>query len=145
MIAYNYESNTLDIKDKYNVHYVLQLRGNRTLIKNGNGKTYLFELLEAMKKKKIQSDYSIDNIVPLSTLNIKQLQTYKEKLIVIDRAEFILRKEEILHINGDTSNRYLIFSHLTLGLDISPNHQGDFMTENGITRIQYRFNVKGWG
>lgn len=147
MNAYNYESNILDIKDKYNNHYILQLRGNKTLIKgsSGTGKTYVYDMIEAIKKKKLQSDYSVENIVPISELNIEQLSKYKDKLIIIDRAEFILKEEDILHINSDTSNRYLIFSHVALGLDLSPNHQGDLITENGITKIQYRFNVKGWG
>lgn len=147
MNAYDYNSNILDIKDKYHNHYRLQLRGNRTLIKgsSGTGKTHIFNLIDSIKNNNTQSDYNVDNIETINKSNIKQLKDFNNKLIIIDKAEDILDTDDILYINGDTSNRYLIFSRVALGIDLSPNHQGDFKTTNGITEIVYRFSVKGWG
>lgn len=146
MNAYNYEQNLLEIKDKYNNNYRLELRGNKNLVKgnSGTGKTYLVDLIKSIKENKVQSEYNVDNIEILNNLNLCNLKTFKNKLILIDKAEFILDTQNILYINSDTNNRYLIFSRVPLGIELSPNHQADFITDNGVTTMNYRFNVKGW-
>ncbi len=145
--AYNHETNILEIKDKYGNHYRLELKGNKNIVKgdSGTGKTYLSDLIESIKKKEIQSDYDVDNIIILNALNVSQLQTFKNKLIIIDRAEFLLDSQAVLYINSDMDNRYLIFSRVPLGVDLSPNHQADFDTQGNVTVMSYRFDVKGWG
>lgn len=145
--AYNHETNILEINDKYDNHYRLELKGNKNIIKgnSGTGKTYLSDLIESIKKKEIQSEYNVDNIIILNALNINQLQTFKDKLIIIDRAEFLLDSQAVLYINSDTDNRYLIFSRVPLGVDLSPNHEADFDTQGNMTVMAYRFDVKGWG
>lgn len=145
--AYNYETNILDINDKYGNHYRLELRGNKNIIKgnSGTGKTYLSDLIESIKKKEVQSEYNVDNIIILNALNIDQLKAFKNKLIIIDRAEFLLDSQAVLYINSDLDNRYLIFSRVPLGVDLSPNHQADFCTQGDTTVMLYRFEVKGWG
>lgn len=145
--AYNHETNILEINDKYGNHYRLELRGNKNIVKgnSGTGKTYLSDLIESIKKKEIQSEYNVDNIIILNALNINQLQTFKNKLIIIDRAEFLLDSQAVLYINSDRDNRYLIFSRVPLGVDLSPNHQADFDTQGNMTVMTYRFDVKGWG
>lgn len=142
--AYDRESNTLEIKDKYKNHYRLQLRGNRTLIKgnSGTGKTFLCSLIEGIQKGLIQSEYDVSNIMVLNRLNISSLWKAKDKLIMIDRAEYLLSEEDVLKINSDTFNRYLIYSRVPLGIETSPNHQGDLFDDGGVTIIKYRFDVK---
>lgn len=142
--AYNFESNVLEINDKNNNHYRLELRGNKNQIKgnSGTGKTYLYDLIESIKKKAAQSDYNVDNIITLSALNLSQLREFEDKLIMIDRAEYLLNRTEIEYINSDTSNRYLIFSRVPLGIEMSPNHQADFVEQEGVTVMKYRFDVE---
>lgn len=145
--AYNWKTNILEIKDKYNNHYKLELRGNKNIVKgeSGTGKTYLAKLIESIKKRETLSEYNVDNIIILNLFNIDQLRTFKDKLIIIDRADYILEKQDVIYINSDINNRYLIFSKVPLGIDLSPNHQADFVTNDTITIMEYRFNVKGWG
>ena len=145
--VYNWDTNILEVNDKYKNHYYLELRGNKNVIKgsSGTGKSYLYDRLANLKKSSGNvSEYTVDNIVLLNKDNIGDLKEYKGKLIIIDRAELLLTEEEIDIINADDDNRYLIFSRVLMGLELSPNHQADLITENGITKMKYRFNVKGW-
>lgn len=144
--AYDFKENILEIRDKNNNHYRLELRGNKNLIKgnSGTGKTYLYDLIESIKKKKTESVYNVDNIITLSTLNLSQLREFEDKLIIIDRAEYILDSADIEYINSDTDNRYLIFARVPLGIELSPNHQADLIEQDGVTMMKYRFNVRGW-
>lgn len=145
--AYNWETNILEIKDKYGSHYKLELRGNKNIVKgdSGTGKTYLAKLIESIKKKELQSEYNVDNIIILNLINKDQLKAFRNKLIIIDRADYILGKQEAVYMNSDINNRYLIFSRVPLGIDLSPNHQADFIIKDTVTIMEYRFNVKGWG
>ena len=138
--AYNHETNILEIKDKYGNHYRLELKGNKNIVKgdSGTGKTYLSDLIESIKKKEIQSDYNVDNIIILNALNVSKLKTFNNKLIIIDRAEFLLDSQAVLYINSDMDNRYLIFSRVPLVLYLSPNHQAAFDMQGDMTFMSYR-------
>ena len=145
--VYDWDKNILEIKDKYKNHYYLELRGGKNQIKgdSGTGKTHLFNLIEKVKKDiKKQSQYNADNILTINELNRDKIGKCQNKLILIDKAELLLTEKQIDYINGDTDNRYLIFSRVPIGIEISPNHQADLVTEDGVTKLRYRYNVKGW-
>ena len=56
---------------------------------------------------------------------------------------FFALKDNII-INLDDNNRYLLFARVPIGIEVSPNHQADFLIDGNTTRMAYRFNVKGW-
>ena len=145
--CYNWDTNILDFNDKYGNHYYLQLRGNKNIIKgsSGTGKTYLYKKLSKLKQKLNNiSNYDIDNILLLNKDNLDKLGKTKNKLIIIDNADLLLNNNAIDIINMDDDNRYLIFTRVPLGIEISPNHQAEFVKEDNKTILKYRFNVKGW-
>lgn len=72
------------------------------------------------------------------------MRQYKDRLIIIDRAEIILNKDIVKFINEDLNNRYLIFCRKHIGLLLSPNYYGQMVNDNGTFRIVYDFNVRGW-
>lgn len=144
---YDWETNVIDIMDKYENHFYLELRGNKNTVKgsSGTGKSFLFNMIKAIKQRMDKTArYNADNIFLLSKDNIDKLESVKNKLIMIDKAELLLGVKEVEFINMDDDNRYLIFSRAPLGIEMSPNHQADLVTEDGITKLQYRFNVRGW-
>lgn len=144
---YNWKTNILDFEDKYKNHYYLKLRGDKNVIKgnSGTGKTYLYNKLEAIKKRlDSTSNYDAENIILLNKDNLITLDTLTKKLIIIDNADLLLTEKQVDFINMDDNNRYLIFTRVPIGLDISPNHQADLVQEGDKTIMQYRFSVKGW-
>lgn len=144
---YNWDTNILDIRDKYGNHYKLELRGNKNIVKgcSGSGKSFLCEMIDRIKDgANTNAKYNASNIILLNRDNIDKLPEYKNKFIIIDKAELLLNDNNIEFINTDDNNRYLIFSRTPLGIELSPNHHADLLTENGMTTMQYRFNVKGW-
>jgi IstB-like ATP binding protein. len=145
--AYDWDTNTLEIKDKYKNHFILQLRGNRNIIKgeSGTGKSFLNNFLyNAKHNQNINKRYNTDNLFILNMDNKSELDRIKGKLIIIDRADLILTDDDVETINQDHDNRYLLFAREPLGIELSPNHQADLITDKGITFLKYRFNVKGW-
>ena len=145
--VYDWDKNILEITDKYKNSYYLELRGNKNIIKgnSGTGKTFLCDRIDRIKKQKDNmSQYDVENIVVLNTDNIDKLPNYRNKLIIIDEAELLLSDKDVEIINTDNSNRYLIISRCLMGIDLTPNHQADLVLEDGVTKLKYRFNVKGW-
>lgn len=145
---YNWESNTLDYSDKYGNHYLLELKGSKNIIKgcSGTGKTFLYESLKKLSLAKDDvSKYDLSNIALVNAENKGKTSQYKNRLIIIDDADLILDSERVKKINEDTNNRYLFFSRVPIGLEVSPNHEADFIVDDdGVTRLKYRFSVKGW-
>ena len=146
-ILYDWNTNTIDYRDKHGNHYFLQLRGNKNIIKgsSGTGKSYLYNKISKMKQRLDNTAlYNVENIFVLNKDNMDKLSTLKDKFIIIDNAELLLDDITIDFIDKDDNNRYLIFARVPLDISISPNHQADLVTENGSTVLKYRFNIKGW-
>lgn len=145
---YNWESNVLDYSDKYGNHYLLELKGPKNIIKgcSGTGKTFLYESLKKLSLAKDDlSKYDLSNIALVNAENKGKTSQYKNRLIIIDDADLILDSERVKRINEDTNNRYLFFSRVPIGLEVSPNHEADLIVDDdGVTRLKYRFSVKGW-
>lgn len=145
--VYNWETNTIDISDKYKNRFNLQLRGDKNIVKgsSGTGKTFLCNHINKIKNSFNTGNIpNVDNIILLNKENKGNLSTYINKLIIVDSADLLLSDEDIDVINRDCNNRYLLFSREPLGIEISPNHQADLITNGNLTTLQYRFNVKGW-
>jgi len=146
--VYSWDTNTLDYSDKYGNHYILELRGSKNVIKgcSGTGKTFLYESLKKLSQVNDEvSKYDLSNIALINKENKGKTSSYRNRLIIIDDADLVLDEVRIKKINEDTNNRYLFFCRVPIGLEVSPNHEADLVVDdNGITRIKYRFSVKGW-
>ena len=145
--VYDWDKNILEIDDKYNNHYYLELRGNKNIVKgcSGVGKTYLCDRIRKLKNSVNEnSKYDVSNIIVLNKDNKEKLREFKNQLIIIDNAELLLSESDIEQINVDDNNRYLIFARVPIGIEVSPNHQADFLTKHNTTYMEYRFHVKGW-
>jgi len=146
MQIYNWESNELSVEDKYGNRYNLIFRGNKTIVKgeSGTGKTHLVNIIKDIKESYNEEYYDTKNIFILTRENKTEILNIERKLIIIDSADLVLDDESIKFINRDTQNRYLIFTRVPMGFELSPNHKADFETVGKTTSIKYRFSVRGW-
>lgn len=146
MEVYNWDTNILDVSDKYNNHYRLQLKWDKTIVKgnSGTGKTHLFNIIKAIKESYNEEEYNADNIVLLTKENKESLKIIKNKLVIIDVADLLLDDKDVEFINRDEDNRYIIYTRVPIGLALSPNHQADLVQNGNMTSLKYRFNVRGW-
>lgn len=140
--AFDYAANTVVI-DKFN----LQLRGKITVVNgdSGTGKTAFVNLVKDYKTMgRALDEYQTDNIIVAANeaegLGIQD----RECLVIIDRADKALTQRWCDKINRDSLTHYLIFSREGHDLDISPNHAGEFVREDGKVKIHYDFDIKGW-
>lgn len=145
---YDWGTNTLEYSDKYGNHYILELRGTKNIIKgcSGTGKTFLYESLKKLASSLDNvSKYDLSNIALINKENTGKTSQYKNRLLIIDDADLILDESRVKKINEDVSNRYLFFCRVPIGLEVSPNHEADLVVDSdGITRMEYRFSIKGW-
>lgn len=139
MQAYDWDNNLIDFTDINGVNFIIQLKGNKTIVggKASTGKTLLCTRLRELQP---------DNVFVAVVDNISKIIEIKNKLIVIDRADYILDKAMVKIINEDANNRYLIFSRKPLGISITPNHFGEFDIDKKekTVSLRYLFDVKGW-
>lgn len=148
--CYNWSSNTLKFSDKNNNKFNLSFKGNKTIVfgASATGKTFLCTSIEKIIKDKnnLLKPYNADNIFILTEDNYEKLKLQEEKLIIIDRAEFILNEDIVNYINKDNNNRYLIFLRKAMGIELSPNHFAELKMDKNTKEIvlDYEFNIKGW-
>lgn len=143
---YYWETNTIDFEDDNGSKFILTLRDGITQLKgeSGVGKTYLCKQIEKIQSQG-NSKYKADGIVIANKNNIKYiLENSKQKLIIVDNAHLVLTDDLVDIINMDENNRYLIITRVSIGLEISPNHQADMILTNNLATLKYRFSVKGW-
>lgn len=153
--CYDWEENTLKLETSTGFKFNLKIKGKKTIVQgeSATGKTMLCNTISQLQKSlnsKELSRYDFDNILIINQNNIEEIRTANHKLIIIDRADLILRLNEpiIEFINSDRSekNRYLIFSRVPLGIELSPNYFADMIVneEDREITLHYKFNVKGW-
>lgn len=148
--CYNWSSNTLKFSDKNGNKFNLRFKGDKTIVSGASatGKTFICTSLERLIKDKNNSlkPYSADNIFILTEDNYEKLKWQKEKLIIIDRAEFVLNEDIVNFINKDKNNRYLIFLRRAMGIELSPNHFAELKRDDSTkeTVLDYQFDIKGW-
>lgn len=149
MECYNWKENRIYFKDLNGITFNIRLKGEKTVVNGASatGKTYLCSSIDTLSKDKNTGGYNTDNIFILNSDNMNEIEKKSNKLIIIDRADYILSRELVRFINmNDGDNRYLIFARKGLGLEISPNYYASMKLDN-ITKeisISYKFNVKGW-
>lgn len=146
MEIYNWDENSLNVEDKNGNKYSINLRGNKNVVHgySGTGKTHLINIIKKIQDSMNDEKYSADNIVIVNKRNKKDIGKCNKKIFIIDSADVLLNYEDVQNINSDTANRYLVYTRVAIGLDVSPNHYGEFVTDGKTTKIKYTFNVRGW-
>lgn len=146
--CYSWESNRLKFADKNGNKFNLKFKGNKTIVSgdSATGKTLICTLLNNISKDKNKSlkPYSADNVFILSDDNVEKLVNQKNKLIIVDRAEFILTDKIVDFINADRENRYLLFLRKAMGIELSPNHFAELKKNDNEIVLEYAFDIEGW-
>lgn len=146
--CYNWERNILNFADKNGNRFNLKFKGNKTIVSgdSATGKTLICTLLNNISKDKNRSlkPYSADNVFILSEDNVEKLEYQENKLIIIDRAEFLLTDKIVDFINVDRENRYLLFLRKAMGIDLSPNHFAELKKKDKEIILEYAFDIEGW-
>lgn len=146
--CYDWNSNILDFMDIKGNKYNLELKGNKTIVlgESATGKTMICKILQGYSKDRNDvKPYATDNIFIMSDENKDKLRIQKNKLVIIDRAEFLLDDEAVNFINADRGyNRYLIFARKPIGLEVSPNYFAELVREEDMFKLTYQFDIKGW-
>lgn len=147
--CYDWDDNLLSFTDINDNAFYLKLKGNKTIVsgKSATGKSLLCDILKNYTDDNNTGlkPYNADNIFIANKDNRDKISAQKKKLIIIDRAEFILTREIIDTINRDRGiNRYLIFLRKPLGIELSPNHFAVLKKEGNQITLEYEFDVKGW-
>ena len=141
----------LHLKCNKNIEFKLWLKGFKTIIAgdSGTGKTLLCNKIKELQENNINAGwlrkYDVGNIVIYNRSKLEDIKKLKRNLIIIDRADLILDKETIDWINYDCGyNKYLIFGRKPLGINLSPNYFGEFISVDGVIQVRYEFDVPGW-
>lgn len=147
--CYSWNTNILDFTDVNGNKYHLAFRGDKTIVsgKSATGKTLLCTMLNNyLKDNNTQlKPYDTDNLFIVSSDNKDKIIRQTGKLIIIDRAEFILDEAIVSFINRDRgNNRYLIFLRKPMGIELSPNHFAELVEHNGTLELKYDYAEAGW-
>ena len=141
--CFDWETNTLDIETAAGIKFDLKLKGNKTIIcgDSATGKTLLCSVIKSYQDSfndPVLSKYDMSNIILITKQNKHELQSYKSKLMIIDRADLLLNDADVETINNDTDvNKYIIFSRKPLGIYLSPNYYGELITKGDTIGLEY--------
>lgn len=146
--CYDWKENRLTVEDIYGNIFDLKFKGQKTVVggRSGTGKTFLCTILNKLESVE-DSDkiYDTSNIVLIDKRNVGILETFVNKLIIIDRSELVLDSKKVEFINDDfNKNRYLIFVRKHIGIILSPNYYANILRRDNKFELKYEFNVKGW-
>lgn len=105
---------------------------------SGSGKTYLYNRLQnfvlSNKDDKIKC-FNADDLFKIDIL--KTIKQFKDKFIVIDNGDLIVKDALRKHIASDRNNQYLIFGRNAGGMGLPPQAVGKLIIENGKGYIDY--------
>lgn len=88
-------------------------------------------------------DYDVSNILCIDPKDkIDAIKAMTEGLIIIDRADAFLSKDDVSYIRSDKNNTYLIMSRCNLDLGISPNYYAELVNNDGIIELKYEYCVE---
>lgn len=149
---YNWEEDTIKFTDKNGLSYDLQLKSPITVIDgaSASGKSLMINRILELQEYEDNDPLRLYNTSNIYIFNNKREDfkhlKLKGKLIIIDRADLVLKDLDIKYINADSDNRYLIFCRKPIGLSISPNHYGELVCQDKKSqiRISYTFNESRW-
>lgn len=99
--------------------YALEFTSRITLVRgdSATGKTYLYQMLEDVRQLEQYRAIKLFNYK--SEDFHKELQSCRDRFIVIDNADTILTDEDRRFINFESSNQYLLFLRNCDGLNVS--------------------------
>lgn len=105
---------------------------------SASGKTYLYNRLQnfvlSNKDDKIKC-FNADDLFKIDIL--KTIKQFKDKFIVIDNGDLIVKDALRKYIASDRNNQYLIFGRNTGGMGLPPQAVGKLTIENGHGYIEY--------
>lgn len=154
----NYENKHIVV----NIH----LRDRRVLIKgdSSTGKSLIVNKIKmqidgAYSVEGLKNDYSQMEVFSYRNIPNKNgdnfkfyklLESIKNKIIIIDNADLLLKDADIDYINNDWNNKYVIISRGITRLQIMPNsigHIENTKLEDGRTKftLVYDYNERHWG
>lgn len=147
--CYDFAENRLVIETFTGVVFDLEMRGFKTVVSgtSSTGKSYLCSTILDYKKAQesgVDIGYDVSSIFILNAENKQEWKSLSKFLIIVDRADIILNKDDLDFLNKDRKNKYLIFVRRPMKIYISPNYKGEFVVENNHITLHYNFNVKGW-
>ncbi len=146
--VYDYVNNVLNYTSKDGVQYRLQLRGFVTIVEgeSSTGKSYLVSELFNLKSVQVEvSGYDVSNIfIPSTKKDWFSLPSDYEGLTIIDRADILLTDIVCEQIKNYRKMRFLLFLRKAMNIGYSPNYFGEFVNDNGVIVIKYKFSEELW-
>jgi hypothetical protein len=147
MNGYNYDFPTgkFMFDDKHGVIFDFTIRKPRTIVndKSGVGKTYLCQLINSANLVL----YSLNiNDYPAIAINydidvqrIESFMNLKEKLIIVDNADLLLRQYPFLlkEIVSNTQNDFLIYSRGYFDFEVYPHNAAYFERDHKTVHLKY--------
>lgn len=150
-IVYNWDTNIIILRDKYNNNYNIRLRGDYNIISgdSGIGKSYMCQRIKQIQSQSgIGDTWNADNIVIIDHQNKEYLGQFKQKLIIIDNAETLINYEDenvIVETNEINKNRFIFITNRNLWICPSPNYEGQLIrTPQNNIELWYETNKKEW-
>lgn len=147
---YNYNTNRFVAVYK-KMSYNLELRRNKIQIigNSATGKSMLIDLVQIYKQMDLANNTSCaKNVYVVSEYRELKyaVDNLKKCLIIIDNAELLFdsSKDSIDMARWDEKNQYIIISRVAYGLGISPNNYATLFNDNGVLKLSYLYNQKGW-
>ena len=147
---YNYNTNRFVAVYK-KMSYNLELRRNKiqSIGNSATGKSMLINLVQIYKQMDLANNTSYaKNVYVVSEYRELKyaVDNLKKCLIIIDNAELLFdsSKDSIDIARWDEKNQYIIISRVAYGLGISPNNYATLFNDNGVLKLSYLYNQKGW-
>lgn len=122
------------------IQYDLRLNG-RILTVGGDSASGKTLLLDRLRKLKTLPEYSFIQDFDYTTHNFsKRLSECHKNLVVIDNADIIVGKQDIVFINHSTDNQFLLFSRSLEGLDTTLLHRKVLVYKNRTFSLKGEFD-----
>jgi hypothetical protein len=143
--SYDFTTGKFCLYEKHGFIFDFTLRKPRVIVKDksSTGKTYLSELINVSNR--INFNSNLEDF-PAVAINVKtdisvivDLMDLKNKLIIIDDADLLLRRNSFLlnRIIGNTQNDYLIFTRGWFEFHVYPHNIGYFSRIWHIVELKY--------
>ena len=125
----------------------LHFRDRITVVRgdSGTGKSLIFQILRPLKVSEQYRNIECLNYESMSLLEtqdevLKQLEKYKNKLVVIDNAELLLNKSSRTFIANDEDNQYVIIGRNIEGLGVMKKGFCRVVDEGKTIELQYEYD-----
>ena len=132
------------------IKFKLELYGTVTIVKgnSGIGKSLMCEIARQMKKSRPKKDLKIEifDLTNKKDFSIEILSKYKNRLIIVDDANFLVYGDILKYILMDDDNYYILFRRDNYDVKLSPNYYASLSDDkkNGIFELKYECSNKRW-